>query len=81
MFCLSCDEKCKVCYNGTSDSCSSCGELYYKVNTSCYSECPNGYYNSPEFMTCEGCFPGILIHYLNYINNINFAIIYNTDSE
>lgn len=45
--CLPCNAACKLCTTGLPNSCTECSPLYYLLikTTSCYSTCPNFYFN------------------------------------
>ena len=51
--CVVCSTNCSQC-TGTSTNCINCPLAKYWLNGVCYTDCPNGYYESVT-MTCVPC--------------------------
>lgn len=57
MQCQGCNVACQICTTGLPNSCTVCSPLYYLLitATTCYSTCPEGYYNYQVNFTCQPC--------------------------
>lgn len=55
--CQVCNTACTLCTTGLPNSCTACSPLYYLLlsKTTCYSTCPDFYYNFQIDFTCKEC--------------------------
>ena len=51
--CTLCNPYCTLCFGGSSAQCSACKSPYALYSTTCYSQCPSGYWNNGTL--CQDC--------------------------
>lgn len=66
--CRECNGMCTTCDSSGFTQCGGCKAYlevnYYLLDTTCYSTCPDGYYNYDEDLSCKF----IYIYFLIYLN-------------
>ena len=55
--CQPCHSYCALCTTALPNSCSKCNPLYYHLvaTTTCYSTCPDYYFDYQQNFTCQQC--------------------------
>lgn len=54
-YCIPCDPACATCSGTENYQCVTCSSGYYSLGSTCYSNCPSGYYNDQTSATCLKC--------------------------
>ena len=55
--CIACDDLCSICTGSLTTECSACSEGNFLLldQTSCFDNCPDGFFNERLTYTCEPC--------------------------